>query len=121
MCLSVHRFLTTIPSAAETSVQQDDDVGIPSPPHHTAVLHAPPDDLHEDLHGDLQGGSLGGSEAMESPLLVDSSSPSISKSYAGRRPSAIVVASQGSPGQPALLALRRNSQPAPSSGRFMNS
>ena len=110
-------------------MQQDDDVAGLSPPHHAAVLHAPPDDFQGDpqgdLQGDLQGSSLGGSEAMESPLLVDSSSPSMSTSYAGRRPSAIVVASQGTPrssaGLPALLALRRNSQPAPSSGRFMNS
>lgn len=73
-----------------------------------------------DGDGDLAG------PAMESPLLVDNSAAARgvlgARGARGRRESAaVVVAGLGAPTSPAsraLLALRRNSQPAPSSGRF---
>ncbi|KAE8747461.1 Bursicon Receptor [Frankliniella occidentalis] len=104
------RFLTTIPSAAETSVQQDDEQMALTGGLGGSEAGASAAEVTADAHDGDGGGLL----EMDSPLLVDNASAAGAR--LGRRTSAVVVASMSSPA--AVLALRRNSQPAPSSGRF---
>ncbi|KAK3914592.1 Leucine-rich repeat-containing G-protein coupled receptor 5 [Frankliniella fusca] len=118
------RFLTTIPSAAETSVQQDDEqtaltAGLggseaEAGPGAGAGAGTGAGTGASEAAGDAHDGDGGGLLGMDSPLLVDNVSAAGAR--LGRRTSAVVVASMSTPA--AVLALRRNSQPAPSSGRF---